>query len=100
MPFRHERTVERIAVAAGAAQADGAPDVTDLRRTFGEQHGPFGGQSVFVRDRIALLIDDRAVPAEPGRMMTPAAKVPLAGDPVAAVDPDRLGVRGIAPRQG
>ena len=82
--------VKAVAVAAGAAQPQHLPIVDDRGFALGHQHradqlAPVGSEA-----RAAVLLEDRAMGAEPGRMAAAGGEAPLPGDPVAAIDGDAL----------
>ena len=80
----HEQILDRILVAAGAAQPDRVPDVGELGAALREQHRADDRRAVGVEARLAVGLDHRHVAAEPARMMAAAGEGPGRGDPVAA----------------
>ena len=90
--LRHEQVLDRVVVAAGAAQPDHLPGVGDGRLRFREQHGALLERlAVRAEPRLAVRLADGGVAAEPLRMPAAAGELPVPGHAIAAVGDDRLG---------
>ena len=90
--LRHEQVLDRVVVAAGAAQAHDLPDVGHGGARFREQHGALLERlAVGPEPRRAVALADGAVAAEPLRVPAAAGEAPAPGDAIAAVDDDGLG---------
>src|SRR5205823_14629512 len=90
MALRYEKVLDRVAVAAGALEADHVPDVGHPGLRFGEQHRADDRAAVGVEERRLVRRDDRDMAAEPGGVVAAAGKAPGRGHPVAALDDPRL----------
>jgi hypothetical protein len=74
----HEQILDRVIVAAGAFEADDAPDVVDARARFRDQHGSFGRLAVGSEARRAVGLQHGTVTAEPAGMLDAAGEAPIA----------------------
>src|SRR6266446_8251979 len=84
--LRHEKVVEAIAVAAGAAQPDDLPIVDDLGAGLRKQYGTDERAAVRVEPRGAVRLEDRDMRAEPGGVPAAGGEAPAPGDADAAFD--------------
>src|SRR5690242_7310495 len=82
----HENVRYRVAVAAGALEANDMPDVVDRGARLWEQQRALHRLAIRPQPRLAVVIDDRAMTGEPPRMATAAGVGPGAAKAVAAVD--------------
>ena len=87
--LRHEMVVQRVAVAAGAAQPQDLPVVDDLRLGFAEDHRAHLLAPVRQFARAAVRVEQRRVAAEPFGVPAAGREAPAPGDAIAALDDDR-----------
>jgi hypothetical protein len=73
---RDEQIFDHVIVAAGAFEADHAPDVVDPRARLRDQHGALGRLAVGTKTRRAVRLDDGAVTAEPAGVLDAAREAP------------------------
>ena len=91
----NEEVLHRVAVAAGAAEADHVPGFMHVHVRFREQEHAHDGRSVGLQLRVAVGIEERAAPAHPGRVARAAGEKPFAADA-----PSVPLANGAAARQG
>src|SRR4051794_14843198 len=73
---RDKQIIDRVIIAAGALETDHAPNVLDFRAGLRDQHGAFGWLAVGTKTRRAIRFHDRAVTAEPARVLDAAGEAP------------------------
>ena len=88
--LRHEQILDRVLVAAGAAQPHRVPDIGELGLGFGEQAGAHRRAAVAFAPRLAVRLDHRHMAAEPARVVAAAGKGPGRRHVIAAGDGARL----------
>src|SRR4051794_4857440 len=81
--------VQRIAVAAGAAQTEHVPVVDDLRLGFAEDHRAHLLAAVRQFARAAVRIEQWRMAAEPFGVPAAGREAPAPGDAIAAIDDNR-----------
>src|SRR5215472_8879359 len=93
----YEQIGDRVAVAAGAAQADDMPDIGKAGACFREQQGTHDRAAVRPQLRRSARVEDRNMSAEPGGVMAAAGKAPGSAKPIAAGHRTRVGGARRAP---
>ncbi len=82
--FRDEQIVDRIAVGAGAVEADHVPDVVHRGARQRKQDGAYFRRAIGFAPRGAVGFDDPDMGAEPARLTGAAGEVPARGGAITA----------------